>query len=124
MKIITSDNLPTPNGHYSQCIEHNGILYLSGQLPINPVTKEISGEITGQTKQVFDNIETILSEAGSSLDKIIQVRIYISDIQLWDEINELYSGIFWNHRPVRSILPVNQLHFNCLLEVEVLAILP
>ncbi len=112
--------MPKSNGHYSQCIEHNGLLYLSGQLPINPESKEIPSEIEAQTIQVFKNVEKILTEAGSNLEQIIQVRIYVSDISDWDKINSIYSGIFANSKPVRSIIPVGRLHFDCLLEVEVL----
>lgn len=121
MKIISSPGMPSPNGHYSQCIEHNGLLYLSGQLPIIPESKKIPLEIEEQTKQVFRNIVKILTEAGSSLEKVIQVRIYISDISNWDKINLIYSEIFENSKPVRSIIPVGRLHFDCLLEVEILA---
>lgn len=120
MKIISTPDMPKSNGHYSQCIEHNGLLYLSGQLPINPESKEIPSEIEAQTIQVFKNVEKILTEAGSNLEQIIQVRIYVSDISDWDKINSIYSGIFANSKPVRSIIPVGRLHFDCLLEVEVL----
>lgn len=121
MKIISTPDMPKSNGHYSQCIEHNGLLYLSGQLPIVPESKMIPLEIEDQTIQVFKNIEKILTEAGSELDKIIQVRIYISDIIYWDKINFIYSEIFKNSKPVRSIIPVGKLHFDCLLEVEIIS---
>ena len=121
MKIISTPDMPKSNGHYSQCIEHNGLLYLSGQLPIIPESKEIPLEIEEQTFQVFRNIEKVLTEAGSNLDQVIQVRIYISDISYWDKIDSIYSEIFINNKPVRSIIPVGILHFDCLLEVEVLS---
>ena len=88
MKIIDTPNMPVSNGHYSQCIEHNGILYLSGQLPINKETKVIPSTIEAQTNLVLKNVETILKEAGSNKKNILQVRVYISDIKLWDKVNE------------------------------------
>ena len=79
MKIIVSPKMPKANGHYSQCIEHNGILYLSGQLPIDQISKKIPKTIEEQTDLVLQNTETILNEAGSSKNDILQVRIYISN---------------------------------------------
>ena len=122
MKILDSPKIPKANGHYSQCIEHNGILYLSGQLPINQKSKKIPKTIGEQTNLVFKNIETILNEAGSSKNKVLQVRIYISNIKLWEKVNDRYRIFFQNHRPVRCIIPTRELHFGCLIEVEITAI--
>ena len=74
MKIINTPNMPVSNGQYSQCIEHNGILYLSGQLPIERETKTIPATIEEQTDLVFKNVETILKEAGSNKENVLQVR--------------------------------------------------
>lgn len=122
MEIIQTDKMPKSNGHYSQCIHHNGILYLSGQLPINPVNREISKTIEEQTLQTLFNVELILKEAGSSKKEVLQVRIYISDISLWDKVNAVYSNFFEDHKPARSIVPTRELHFGCLIEIEVTAI--
>lgn len=123
MKVITSSKMPKSNGHYSQCIEHNGLLYLSGQLPIDQASKKIPNSIEDQTDLVLKNIETILNEAGSSKDNVLRVRVYISDIALWDQVNERYSHFFKNHKPARCIVPTRELHFGCLVEVEVTAFL-
>ncbi len=122
MKTIQTPNMPKSNGHYSQCIEHNGILYLSGQLPIDPVTKTIPKSIEEQTDLTLQNVELILTEAGSSKKQIIQMRIYISNIKLWDKVNERYSVFFEDHKPVRSIVPTRDLHFGCLIEIEAIAV--
>lgn len=122
MKILDSPKIPKANGHYSQCIEHNGILYLSGQLPINQKSKKIPKTIGEQTNLVFKNIETILNEAGSSKNEVLQVKIYISNIKLWEKVNDRYRIFFQNHKPVRCIIPTRELHFGCLIEVEVTAI--
>lgn len=121
MNIINSPNLPPANGHYSQCIEYNNTLYLSGQLPKNPVTREIPNSIEEQTDLVLSNIELILKEAGVTKEAVIQVRLYVADISLWDKVNQRYSVFFGDHKPVRSIIPVKELHFGCLLEIEVMA---
>ena len=115
--------MPKTNGHYSQCISHNGFLFLSGQLPIENDTRTIPSTIEEQTNLVLNNTENILKEAGSSKMDVIQVRIYISDIDLWDQVNKSYSLFFENHKPDRSIIPSGELHFGCLLEIEMTAIL-
>ena len=123
MKIIDSPKMPKANGHYSQCIEHNGILYLSGQLPIDQISKKIPKTIEEQTDLVLQNTETILNEAGSTKNDILQVRIYISNIELWDKVNDRYRIFFENHKPVRCIIPTRELHFGCLIEIEITAII-
>ncbi len=122
MEIIQTDKMPKSNGHYSQCIHHNGILYLSGQLPIDPGTKLIPKTIDEQTLQTLSNVELILKEAGSSKNEILQMRVYISDISLWDKVNIVYSKFFEDHKPTRSIVPTRDLHFGCLIEIEATAI--
>ncbi|MGV0977861.1 RidA family protein [Empedobacter falsenii] len=122
MKIIQTENMSIANGHYSQCIEHNGILYLSGQLPIDRKTKKIPTTISEQTILVLKNIETILHEANSDKNYVLQVRIYIPNIQLWDEVNAVYSDFFGTHKPTRCVIPTNELHYGALIEVEVTAI--
>jgi reactive intermediate/imine deaminase len=121
MKILSSKKFPKSNGHYSQCIQHNGILYLSGQLPIDQTNREIPETIEAQADLAFKNVETILIEAGSSKDKVLQVRVYIPNIELWDKVNDRYSLFFGDHKPVRCIVPTRELHFGCLIELEVTA---
>ena len=115
--------MPKSNGHYSQCIHHNGILYLSGQLPIDPITKTIPDTIEEQANLALQNVEIILNAAGSSKKQVLQMRVYISDISLWDKVNEKYSMFFEDHKPVRTIIPTRELHFGCLIEIEATAIL-
>ncbi len=123
MKTIQTSGMPKSNGHYSQCIEHNGILYLSGQLPRDHATKEMPKTIEEQVDLALKNVEIILKEAGSSKNQILQMRVYISDIRLWGKVNERYSLFFENHKPVRSIIPTRDLHFGCLIEIEATAII-
>ena len=123
MEIIETLKMPKSNGHYSQCIKHNGTLYLSGQLPIDPITKAIPESIEEQTNMALRNVGLILSEAGSAIKKVLQIRIYISDIALWDKVNESYSSFFKDHKPVRSVIPTRDLHFGCLIEIEATAVI-
>lgn len=123
MKIISSKNIPSANGHYSPCIEHNGTLYISGQLPVDPATKQIPDGVEAQTLLVLEKIDVILTEAGSSREKVIQMRIYISDIALWNKVNKVYTQFFGAHKPVRCVVPVGELHYGCLIEAECVAII-
>lgn len=122
MRIISTPGMPPANGHYSTCISHNGLLYLSGQLPRDPVSKEIPASIEAQTDLVLKNIDLILREAGSSRNQVLQVRIYIPDVALWDQVNDRYRLFFGAHKPVRCVIPTRELHFGCLIEVEVTAV--
>ncbi len=113
--------MPASNGHYSQCIEHNGLLYLSGQLPFDPMTRKMPEGIEKQTLQTLQNIALILDEAGSNIKKVIQVRIYIPQVELWNQVNQVYADFFGDHKPVRCVVPTRDLHFGALIEVEALA---
>lgn len=115
--------MPESNGHYSQAIAHNGVLYISGQLPVDPLTKVIPPSIEEQTQVTLKKIGLILEEAGSSKQQIIQMRVYISDIALWDKVNSIYAAFMGDHKPVRCIVPTRELHFGCLIEIEAIAAL-
>lgn len=121
MKIITHPDIPQPAGHYSMCIEHNGLLYLAGQLPKDPATGKMPEGIEAQTQQALQNVLRIVEAAGSSLDRIIQMRLYIPDVKLWDQVNAIYSNFFGDHKPVRAVIPSRDLHHGALIEIEALA---
>ncbi len=121
MKIIRDDGIPPPGGHYSPCVEHNGLLYISGQLPLEPQSGMIPEGVAAQTGQVLANIGRLLEAAGSSREKVLQVRIYVSDIGLWDQVNEVYAAYFGAHKPARCVVPSGSLHHGCLIEAEALA---
>ncbi len=122
MKAIESDGMPRANGHYSQCIEHNGLLYLSGQLPLDRETREIPETIEGQALLTLQNVESVLLAAGVNRNNILQMRVYISDISLWGQVNDVYAEFFGSHKPVRSIVPVKDLHFGASIEIEAIAV--
>jgi 2-iminobutanoate/2-iminopropanoate deaminase len=121
MKIITSSNAPAPVGPYSQAIEINGFLYLSGQLAINPLTNTIdSSGIVSQTNQVLDNLNAVLSEAGYSKENVIKAEVFLTDIGDFGEFNKVYGEFFGDHKPVRQTVQVG-LPLNAIIEISLIA---
>lgn len=121
MKIINTPRMPIPKGHYSNCVKHKGLLYLSGQLPVEDMTGHIPEAIGEQTELVLRKIEHILGETGSNRQDIIHARIYLTNSMHWDEVNERYAAFMGKHRPARCIVTVKELHFGCGIEAEVIA---
>jgi 2-iminobutanoate/2-iminopropanoate deaminase len=119
---ISTQNAPKPLGHYSQAIVHNNIVYVSGQLPIDPRTGEKRiGSIEEQTEQALKNVSEILKAANCNLEQVIKTTVYISDIELWDRVNAVYSRFFGEHRPARAVVPTRNLHFGFQIEIEAIA---
>ena len=124
MKVVITENAPKPAGHYSQAIVHNNIVYVSGQLPIDPKTGEKRiGSIEEQTEQALKNLSEILKAAGGNLNQVIKTTVYISDIELWDRVNAIYARFFGEHRPARAVVPTRNLHFGFQIEIEAIATL-
>lgn len=123
MKIIQPKDQPTPKGHYSPGIEHHGIIYVSGQLPMDLVTREpFAGDIQTQTELALRNVEAVLKAAGSDLSRVLQFTIYVSDIELWGAVNQKYAEVMGDHRPARAIVPVKDLHFDTKIEIQAIAL--
>jgi len=119
---ISTKNAPSPSGHYSQAIVHNNIVYVSGQLPIDPLTGEKRvGSIEEQTEQALKNLSGILKAAGSDINNVIKTTVYVSDIELWDRVNAVYSRFFGEYRPARVVVPTRDLHFGFQIEIEAIA---
>jgi 2-iminobutanoate/2-iminopropanoate deaminase len=124
MKSILTPNAPQPAGHYSQAIVHDGLVYVSGQLAIDPQTGEKRlGSIEQQTEQALRNVAAILEAAGSGLDKVLKVTVYVSDIALWGRVNTVYAQFFGDHRPARAVVPTRELHYGFQIEIEAIAAL-
>lgn len=121
MKIIDTPKMPKPAGHYSMVVEHQGILYISGQLPLDPITRKKPASIHEEVELVFKKLDLILTEAGSAKNKVLQMRIFLSDINLWPEVNDLYAIFFGDHKPARVVVPSPSLHYGCSLEIEATA---
>ena len=121
---IFTPEAPIPAGHYSQAVVYNNIMFISGQIPAVPGSGEkLNGPIEEQTLQVLKNIKAITEAAGSDISKILKVTIYISDIELWGDVNKVYATFFGPHKPARAVLPVKDLHFGCKIEMEAIAAL-
>lgn len=122
MKIISTSDCPPPAGHYSQGVVHNGLLYVSGMLAVDPKTGERKlGTIEEQTQQCLENIDGVLRAAGTSRDKVLKCTCYVSDIELWGQVNAVYADFFGDHKPARAVVPTRELHFGFLVEIECIA---
>jgi 2-iminobutanoate/2-iminopropanoate deaminase len=122
MEKVQLKNAPAPKGHYSPAVAHGGLIYVSGQLPVNHATGTVeTGAIERQTEIALRNVESILKEAGSDLQHVLQFTIYVSDMELWDKVNETYARILGEHKPARAIVPVKDLHFGTKIEIQAIA---
>jgi len=123
MKYISTKNAPTPAGHYSQAIVQGDLVFVSGQLPIAPISGEKkTGSIEEQAEQTLQNLAEILKAADSGLDRVVKVTVYLSDIELWSRVNEVYAKFFKDHRPARAVVPTRELHFGFQIEIEAIAV--
>ncbi|WP_244967985.1 RidA family protein [Spirosoma utsteinense] len=122
MTFIETPNAPVPGGHYSQAVVHNGLVYLSGILPITPAGEKLNdATVVQQTEQILANLDAILDEAGSQRDKVLKVSIFIADITAWSAVNQVYAQFFGDHRPARSVVPCSTLHYGFGIELEAVA---
>jgi 2-iminobutanoate/2-iminopropanoate deaminase len=122
MEHIYLKDSPKPAGHYSPGVVHNGLVYVSGQLPMDMKTREpFAGDIETQTELALRNVEAVLKEAGSDLNHVLQITIYVSDIELWGKVNEVYARVLGDHRPARAVIPVKDLHFDTKIEIAAIA---
>ena len=122
MQKIQPADQPVPKGHYSPGILHNGLVFVSGQLPMDLETrKPFTGAIEVQTELALRNVEAVLREAGTDLDHVLQMTIYVSDMHLWDAVNATYARVMGDHRPARAIVPVKDLHFDTKIEIQAIA---
>lgn len=122
MQVISTRSAPAPAGHYSQAIVHGGVVYVAGQLPIDPQTGEKRiGSIEEQAEQTLRNVAAILRAAGSGLDRVLKVTVYVSDIALWGRVNAVYARVFGEHRPARAVVPTRDLHYGFQVEIEAIA---
>jgi 2-iminobutanoate/2-iminopropanoate deaminase len=122
INIINTPNAPAPGGHYSQAVVCNGLVFVSGQLSIDPRTGEKKlGPIEEQTEQVLKNVSEILKAANSDLSRVLKMTVYVSDISLWGPVNEVYARVMGDHRPARAVIPTRDLHYGFLIEIDAVA---
>ena len=122
IKTVLTPNAPVPAGHYSQAVVHNGLVFVAGQLAIDPHTgARLTGSIEEQTEQCLKNIGAILNAAGSDLSRVLKMTVFISDIELWSSVNTVYARVMGDHRPARAIVPVKELHYGFKIEIDAVA---
>ena len=108
-----------PGGHYSHAITAGGFVFVSGQLPIAPDGRRLTdAPFDEQARQVLDNVAAALTAGGSSVARLVQVRVYVSDIETWPAFNALYAQWAGAARPARAVVPVPSLHYGFKIEVE------
>lgn len=123
MKSISTKNAPAPAGHYSQAIEVANMVFISGQLPINPHTGEkIIDTIENQALQAFENMKAIVEAADCTLANVAKTTVYISDIELWPKVNAVYADFFGKYKPARAIVPSRELHHGFQIEIEAILV--
>ncbi len=123
MKAIYSKNAPEPIGPYSQAIEANGTLYLSGMIAIDPASGNlVTDELEAETRQVMSNIKALLEDAGSGLDKVIKCSIFLKDLGNFGKINEIYGSYFEAPFPARECVEVARLPKDVNVEISVVAL--
>jgi 2-iminobutanoate/2-iminopropanoate deaminase len=122
-KVIRTNQAPAAIGPYSQAIQNGNMLFISGQLGIDPTTGEfVKGGVNEQTSQVFKNIKAILSEAGFTMDDIVKTTVFLADMAYFATFNEVYASQFETDFPARSAFAVKTLPKDGLVEIEVIAI--
>ena len=122
MQKVQIKNAPEPKGHYSPAVVHNGLIFVSGQLAIVPETgEEITDSIEAQTEQCLLNVEKVLHAAGSDLQHVLKMTIFVSGESLWGAVNETYKRILGEHKPARAIIPVGKFRGDFLIEIEAIA---
>ena len=120
--VISTDKAPAAIGPYSQAIEVNGMVFTSGQIPVNPATGEIPEGIEAQAEQVMVNVKNLLEAAGTSMENVIKTTVFIKDMNDFGTINGIYSKYFEKDCPARSCVEVARLPKDVLMEMEAIAL--
>ena len=122
MRNVETADAPTARGHYSQAVVHGGLAWIAGQLPIVPGDPERRLEgFEAQARQVIANVLAIVRAAGGSPGSILRTTVYIADVAHWPAFNRIYAEALGTHRPARTVVPVAQLHYGYLVEMDAVA---
>jgi 2-iminobutanoate/2-iminopropanoate deaminase len=120
--IVLTDRGPKPIGPYSQAVRANGFLFISGQVPLDPVSMEMTGaDIAQQTQRVLENVKAILEAGGSNLHHVVKTTVFLKDMNDFSAMNEVYGRYFTAAPPARSTVQVSRLPKDALVEIEVIA---
>ena len=121
-KVINTDKAPKAIGPYSQAIEANGMLFISGQIPVNPATGNLAEGITDQTRQVMENISAILAEAGYTFENVVKCTCLLDNMDNFKPFNEVYGQYFTSEPPARAAFAVVKLPLGVMVEIETIAV--
>ena len=122
MRVILTSEAPQPFGHYSQAVEHNGLIYVSGQLPaLADGTHDATAPFEVQAARALSSLDAILKDAGSSTKYLLKVTAYIVGVENWPRFNQVYAQYLGDARPARSVVPVPELHHGYLIEIDAIA---
>ena len=123
MDYVATDGAPKAIGPYSQAVTHHGIIYTSGQIALDPATGDlVRGDFAAQARRVFDNLEAVLREAGSSFDRVLRATVYLTDLANFQTLNAIYAERFGNHRPARTTVQVAALPKGGAVEIDLIAL--
>lgn len=123
MQSIHTDSAPKAIGPYSQAIRANGLIFASGQIPLDPATMQmVEGDVRAQTERVLKNMEQVLEAAGSSLQKVVKTTVFLADMNDFAAMNEIYTQFFGDTRPARSTVQVARLPRDARVEIDVIAL--
>lgn len=122
MKYVATDQAPAAIGPYAQAVIVNGFVYTSGQIPLTAAGEVVEGTIEEETEQVFANLKAVLEEANSSLSHVVKATVFLTDIEDFSAVNEVYAKHFGNHTPARSCVEVSRIPKDSRVEIEVVAL--
>ena len=123
MERIQTAHAPQAIGPYSQAVKANGMIFCSGQIPLDPVTMQVvEGDASAQTERVLRNLQAVLEAAGSSLERVVKTTVFLADMNDFAAMNEVYAAFFGNNRPARSTVQVARLPRDVRVEIEVIAL--
>ncbi|HCA58180.1 MAG TPA: reactive intermediate/imine deaminase [Blastocatellia bacterium] len=123
MKVISTENAPGAIGPYSQAIVANGMVFCSGQIPIDPTTGEfVSEDVSEQTEQVFKNLAAVLEAAGASLESVVKTTVFLADMNDFAAMNEVYGRYFVTNKPARATVQAARLPRDARVEIECIAL--
>ena len=121
MKEVKSNSAPAPVGPYSQAVTSNGFIFVSGQIPLDDNGQLLNGDIKQQTRLIFKNIEAILNEAGSGLDKIVKISVFLNNLDYFEAANEVFAEMLKEPYPARETIEISRLPKNADIEISAIA---